>query len=201
MRNVFGRDRHNGQAVRAGVALPLSSQNHLEVRNGVAGHLAADAVETEVGHVVLAATVEAAADLDVQVLHRRVHGKTLLGEPVAQFRRQASRRGDAQFARVGAGARDDIHDGSSPRFSQAHRVQSFVDVYQVAIADPTNDEVLFDGRADRLARESPHDVGEGAKLARGDVTQGKRGRDRGIAFLALGPHVGAVPSLESFGGR
>ncbi len=35
----------------------------------------------------------------------------------------------------------------------------------------------------------------------GDVTQRKRDRDRGISFLALGPHVGFAPSLECFGGR
>ncbi len=72
---------------------------------------------------MLAATVEAAADLDVQILHRGVQGKALLGELLAQFRRQTSRRGDAQFASVRAGARDDVHDGSGPWIAQTHRVQ------------------------------------------------------------------------------
>ena len=47
---------------------PFAAQNHLEMRHRVSRHLAAHTVKTQVRHMVLAATIEAAADLDVQIL-------------------------------------------------------------------------------------------------------------------------------------
>ena len=59
---------------------------------------------------MLAATVEAAADLDVQILDRFIELKILFRQPLAQLGRQSSRRGDSQLARVRARARDDIQN-------------------------------------------------------------------------------------------
>ena len=61
-------------------------------RHGVTGDLAAYSVKSQVGHVMLSATVEAAADLDVQVFHRFAPLKTFFLEALAQLRGQTARR-------------------------------------------------------------------------------------------------------------
>ena len=54
-RNVRRGNRGYRQAVGAAIVFPLAAEDDLEMRHGVAGHLAADAVESEVRHVMLAA--------------------------------------------------------------------------------------------------------------------------------------------------
>ena len=75
--NVLRRNRHHRHAIRTCVVTPLSSQDHLEVRHRVSGHLSAYAIKSQIGHVMLAATVETAADLDVQILDGFVELKIL----------------------------------------------------------------------------------------------------------------------------
>ena len=56
---------------------PLPAQNHLEVWHRVSRHFAAYAVKSQVGDVMLAATVETATDLDVQILDGFIELKIL----------------------------------------------------------------------------------------------------------------------------
>src|SRR6185295_746590 len=90
--NVLGRNRDNRKTVRSRVVIPLASEDHLEVRHGVAAHFAADTIEPQVGHVMLTATVEAPADLDVEILDGLVHLKVLLGKLFPKLRGEAARR-------------------------------------------------------------------------------------------------------------
>ena len=90
-------------AVLAGVVVKLAAEDHLEMRHLKSLHVAVDAVKADVGDVMLAAGVEAAADFDAQILHRLVELQALLAESVAQLARQTARRRDAQFAGVGPG--------------------------------------------------------------------------------------------------
>ncbi len=159
-RNTLGRNRHDGQAVRAAVVLPLAAQHHLEVRHGVSADLAADAVEAEVGHVMLAATVEAAADLDVQILHGFVQLETFLGERFVQLGRQSARGGNSQLAGVRAGAGDDIDDRARAGIAKAHGFERLVNFGQIALADPANDEILLDRGANGFLGEAADDVRE-----------------------------------------
>jgi hypothetical protein len=80
----------------------------MEVWHRVPGHLAAYAVKPKIGHVMLAATIEAAADFNVQILYGFVEMSILFRQPLAQFRRQSPRRGDTQFAGVRARTGDDV---------------------------------------------------------------------------------------------
>ena len=105
---------------------PFAAQNHLEVRDRVSRHFAADAVETQVGHVMLAATIEAAADLDVQFHDGLVQLKTFLAKPLAQFRRQPARRGNPQLARVRPGAGGDVNDGSRAGIAESRGFEGLV---------------------------------------------------------------------------
>ena len=95
--------------------LPFAAQHHLEMRHRVAGDFAADTVETQVGDVVLAATVEAAADLDVQIFDGFVEFEDSFRPAACAARRQPARRGDAQFAGVRARASDDVDNGAGAR--------------------------------------------------------------------------------------
>ena len=70
--HALRRHGADGQAVGAGVVGPLAPDDQLEVRHAPPADVAADAQEAEVGDVVLAARVEAAAGLDVQVLGVRI---------------------------------------------------------------------------------------------------------------------------------
>ena len=60
--------------------VPLAPQNHLKVRHGIARHFAADTIKSQVRHMVLSATVEAAADFDVQILDGLIQLKVLFGQ-------------------------------------------------------------------------------------------------------------------------
>ena len=177
---------------------PLAAQDHLEVRDGVARHFAADAVEAEVGHVMLAATVEAAADLDVQVLDGFVELKTFLAEPFAQFRRQPARRGNSQLAGVRPGAGGDVHDGARAGIAEPGSFECLVQLGQIALADPAKDDVLFDRRANRFPRESARDIRQTIAVGRGDVAERQRDGDHRVAVLLLRAGVGLHPALEGF---
>ena len=153
---------------------PLAAEHHLEVRHRVARHFAAHAIESEVGDVVLPAAIEAAADFDVQVLHGFVELEALLGEPLAQLGRKPARRRNPQLARVRAGARNDIDDRAGAGHAKLRGLERFVERGQVGLADPANREILLDRGANRFLREFADDIGERAKLRRGDVAERQR---------------------------
>ena len=54
-------------------------------------YVAVDAVKTDVGNVMLAAGVEAAADFDAEIFYRFVELQTFLAQTIAQLARQAAR--------------------------------------------------------------------------------------------------------------
>ena len=93
----------------------------------VGGHLAAadlqrGAVEADVGDVVLAAAVRAAAHLDVDPLGQLVGDLHRL-DPLLDRPVEAHRGGDPEFAAVGAGAADHVGDLARrrPRRGRARR--------------------------------------------------------------------------------
>ena len=89
------------------------------MRHLIAVHVAADAVEADIGDVMLATGIEAAADFDVQVLHCRVEGQTFFTKPLAQLAREPARRRDSKLARVRARAGGDVDDRCGVGATQA----------------------------------------------------------------------------------
>ena len=71
---------------------PFAAEDNLKVRNRIARHLAADTVEAQIGDVVLATAVEAAANLDVQVLNALIELVIFLFQPLAKLGSETSRR-------------------------------------------------------------------------------------------------------------
>ncbi len=78
--DALRRYRADRQAIGASVVLPLAAEHDLKMRHGVSILVAAYSIEAEVGDMVLAAGVEAAADLDVQSADGLVHFEALLRE-------------------------------------------------------------------------------------------------------------------------
>src|SRR3989338_882105 len=95
-----GRDGADRQPVSPGVVLPLTAEHHLEVRHGITVDIPADAVKSDIGNVVLAARIEAAAHLNPQIFYRRVELKALLAQAGAKLSRQARGGGGSPFSLI-----------------------------------------------------------------------------------------------------
>ena len=152
---------------------PFATKDQLEVRHRIARDLAADAIEAEIGDVMLAAAIEAAADFDVQILNGFIERDEI--ESIAQLGGQAARRRDAELAGVRAGAGDDVGDAAGAGGCDAGGFKSTaIDLGQIGAADPTQDEIPCSTicGADCLAGEAASNVGESASLRGGEVAQG-----------------------------
>src|SRR5262249_18349747 len=88
--DVLGRHGADREPEGARVLFPLAAEHDLEVRHGIAGDLSADTPEPEVGDVVLAAGVEAAADLDPKLTDRLVEEHAPLGEASSELGAEAA---------------------------------------------------------------------------------------------------------------
>src|SRR5271154_1696242 len=166
------------------------------MRHGKSANLAADAVKTEVRYMMLTATIEASAHLDVQILYRLIHLKAFLLETLAQLRREPARRGNPQLAGVRSRAGDDIENRACTRPAEVRRVERAVECRQISLANPANRKVLLDGRANRFARELPHDVGKRSQLIGGNVAQRQPDRHGDVTILLLRANVIFAPALE-----
>ena len=193
--NALGRNRHDRQAVRACVLFPLPAQHNLEVGHFESVHIASDAVKPDVRDMVLTATVEAAADLDVQVLDRLIQLEAFFSEAIPQFGGQTARRRDAELAGVGPRASDDVQNVAGARFTKPRHAERLVERGYVGPADPADDKVLFDGCSNRAVGEAADDVSERAKLISRDVSQRQRDRRGDVSHLSLSAGVGLQPML------
>src|SRR5207248_3483637 len=93
--NAFRRDGYRGETVRPGIVGGLTAQDHLEMRHRMVAHFATDAVEADVGNVVLSTRIKAAANLDVQRFDGGVERTIARYDTLAQFCCQPPRGGDA----------------------------------------------------------------------------------------------------------
>ena len=140
---------------------------------------------------MLAATIEAAADLDVQVFCTASSNWKLFSPSCsAQFRGESARRRNSELAGIGSGASDDIDDGARAGVRQASGFERLVEFRQIALAHPANHEVLFDRGAHGFFGEAANDVRQRAQLVGGNVAQRKRDGHRHVAGLLLRASVG-----------
>ena len=130
-----------------------------------------DSVKTDVGNVMLPATVKTATDLDMQVLNCLIQLEAFLGKPFSEFRRQSPGRRNAEFARIGAGTRDNVHDVAGTWFRKPNGIQRVVEVNHIRLADPADDKVLLHGSTNRAIGKLSHDVGQAAQLISGQIAQ------------------------------
>ncbi len=85
----------------------------------------------------------------------------------------------------------------APAAAEADGHQSLVHRREVGLADPAKQHVLIRGGAHGVAGKSTGQVGEGARLLRGEVAEGQGHEGHGVARLALRNHVGVTPGLEA----
>ena len=82
--------------------------------------------------MVLAATVVAAADFDVQILHGLIELGARFGHFLAQLGGETARGRNSELAGVGSGASDDVDDGSGAGRGEFHGFERLVEFRQVA---------------------------------------------------------------------
>src|SRR5215210_2051054 len=171
----------------------LGRQPHLESR--AVDDLAVLVMEADVGDVVLAASVRAAAHLDVDALGqlvRDVHRR----DPLPHRGVEPHRARDAQLAAVGARARDDVVDALGAVLAQPEVHQAPPDVVQRLVADPAQDQVLADRRAHVPGTELARYVGHTAQLPGREVAPHDVDLDGAEALLPLGDDVGLAEAVE-----
>ena len=150
---------------------------------------------------MLAAGVEAAADLDLQVLHRRIKLAVAGRNPLAQFRGQAAGRRNAELAGVRSRTGGDVAQGGGAGLRQADRRQVGVEAGQIGLADPAQHDVLFNRGARQTAVVAPGDVGQRSHLLGRDVAQRQAHGRHCVARLALRHDVARHPVGKPFGLR
>ena len=89
--NILGRNGYHRESVRSCVVRPFSAEHYLKMRHRISRHFATHAIETKIGNMVLPATVETAADLDVKTLNGLIQLHALCSKPRAQLRCQPAR--------------------------------------------------------------------------------------------------------------
>ncbi len=167
------------------------------MRHRAVADLAAHAVEADVGDVMLAAGVEAARDLDLEILDRLVELEVAGLDAAPQLGGEAARRRDAELAGVGARAGGDVDQRRGAGKRQAD-----------------GGEIAVERREDRAPRSSAGRssappwcadrpplyrraiAGQRAELARGDVAERQAHGGHRSSRLALRQHVGRAPALE-----
>ena len=194
IRDRLRRDRPDRQAVEAAVLQPLAAEHHLEVGDGVPVDIAAISVETQVRNVVLAATVEAPADLDPQAADRS-RPAPCSWRPGARAARRPSPREEAmpslQVSVPGQAVTSTIVP--APARSRPTCLELRVERGNIRFADPAEHQVLLDGQPHVPAgvpvgemRERPHLVGRQIAQRAGDG-------DDGVTLLPLRVDVGLGP--------
>src|SRR3989442_14878072 len=113
---------------------------------------------------MLSAGVEAAADLDVEVLDRLVELVIPLRQASSELCCQTPRRSNAEFACIRTRASGYIDNRACSGLCQADFFERGIEVRQVGFAHPAQDDILFHGGAYRVAHKTARDIGQAAKL-------------------------------------
>ena len=191
-----GADR---QTVGPGVVHPLASQHHLEMRHGVPVDRPTDAVQTDVGDVMLPARVEATARLDPQTLDRLIELSGVTGQIGSQLGRESPGRRDPELAGVGAWAGGDVGQRAGTRFPETSGAQLAIQAREIGFADPAQHDVLLHRGPDRVTDVATGDIRQVSQLSPRQIAKREHHRDDGVSRLALAIDVGPSPGVEPVG--
>src|SRR5262245_18566330 len=167
------------------------------MRHRMVPHFATDAVEANVGNVVLSTGVKTTANFHIEGFDGGVERPVPRDDALAQFRRQSPRGGDAQLTSICPRAGGNIRQGRCPALPQTGGDKVRVERWQISLADPAQQEVLCYGRARSPAVVAPGDSRERAHLLGPDVTQRETDSDYSIARLPLRIDIGLEPGLKT----
>src|SRR4029077_14537772 len=142
LRYPLGWNGANGYSVFPRIVVKFSAKDHLKMRHLEALHVAVDAVKADVGNMMLAAGVKAAANFNAQIFYRLIELQALLTQSIAQLPCEPTGRCDSQFARIRPWARCDVHNSCSVRRAETDGFNSSVKLRQIRFADPAEENVL-----------------------------------------------------------
>ena len=154
--------------------------------NELAIHFDFFAFDTDVGDPVLAATIGAAGDVELDVFAEA--GETdveLFGEPAGE----GFGFGESEFAEFGAGAGDGAADEGGGFDGKAGGVECGDDGGDVSFGDVDEEKILHGGGADVAAGETFGEIGGEAELRGGDASANDGSADGKEAGLLLGLHT------------
>ena len=118
--------------------------------------------KADVGDVVLAAPVRAAADLDVHLFDRRVPvGRGVAQKLLSNGASEAHGGGDSQLAAIRAGAGHHIGYGVVVGVGEADGVEFLPQIKEPTLGHPAQGKVLLQSGAGGAAGELPDDVWQG----------------------------------------
>ena len=187
------------------LAIDAAAEVELILRHRHAADAPHGAVKAERRHVMLAARVGAARDLDVELLarlDRRGRLARRCAERVFDGGGELARAGHGEVAGVGAGARGDVVDGARAGATEAERQELGVQRGQAGLGDEAEHQVLLVREARGAVGELARQLGRAAQLRRGDVAALEPRDDRVVAGLALLDAVRRVEAGEAvLGGR
>jgi hypothetical protein len=187
-------------AQRGVVALPAADRDLVPL-----GSVLVDAEDADVAHVVVAAGIHAAGDVEVELAD--VVQVVEVVEALLDGERDRDRLGVRERAEVAARARDDVGEQAHGRRGEPRGLRRFPHREQVALGHVGQDQVLLVRDAQLAEAVAVGEVGHDVHLLAGDVAGGDTGllerqRDRGIAGLAVGVHVALGPAREgAVGGK
>ena len=95
----------------------------------------------------------------------------------------------------------DVDDGPGAHRAEADLAERGVEVGQIRLADPAEDDVLLHRAAHVVTGEAPGQIGEGAHLVAGQVAERQGHGGHRVALLALRAHVGRPPGVEALRAR
>ena len=190
--------RTRGKPVGARIVLPLAPEDDLEMRNLAIADVDRHSIEAQIRDVMLAARIEATADLDPQILDGFIQIEGLCGQPRAKLAGETARRRDSQLAGVGARASRDIHDRAGAGCSQANAREFTIEIRKIGFAHPSQHDVLFDGRAHAVAAEASRNTRELTHLPRREIAERQSDRGHDITCLLLAIHIRGIPRLKAF---
>ena len=159
-----------------------------------------DAENADVADVMMAAGVDAAGDVDVQLAE--VAREVEIAEAPRQLLRDGNRARIGEAAVVEARAGDDVGDEADIRRGDADRIERPPQRRQVALGDMGQHEVLLVADPDLAERIAVGEIGDrvhlvGRRVARGAAFRLERQRhDRMAGHLVVGDGI-AEPGVEA----
>src|SRR3569833_2807165 len=152
-----------GDAAESGILRTRAAEQQLVIL----GALTIDAEDADVAGMVMAAGVDAAADLELQLAQFAL--APVIGEARGDLLRDRDRAGIGEAAIIETGAGDDVADQVEIGVGQAGVVERLPDGVEIGLADVRQDDVLGVGHAQLVEAVALGEVGDQFDLLGGGV--------------------------------
>src|SRR5882724_7308007 len=194
--HLGGAERRPDDVADGGVLVGAAAEGDLVEL----GAVLVDAEDADVADMMVAAGIDAAGDLDLQLADVEQLGQ--VGEMLADLLRHRDRAGVGERAVVEAGAGDDVAGQADIRRRQLQRLQQLPQLVEIGLGDVRQHQVLLVADAHLAEAVAIGEIGDGVHLrirgVAGDAARRlQRQRDDRIALPLVRRHVGADPAGET----